>query len=294
MATRPNRRNPPSSLSFSVREPYRQSMPVSDELSTTESVLERSSVKEKTAVVTGASSGIGRAIAETFVADGAEVVICSRTQSDVEAVAEELNEADLPGEILPVECDVTDRDSVAALAEATVEEYGGVDVLVNNAGGAGEGGPLHEVDPEDWDGVLDVNLTGTYNVTRAFADALREDGGAVVNTASMAGRYGVAGMGPYSAAKAGVINLTRTLASEWASDDVRVNAVNPGFIATPPVMEMLDLDEVPDRESVGRDVGSPYEVADAVRFLASDAASFITGQAIAPTGPPHTFSPPEM
>lgn len=152
--------------------------------------------------MTGASSGIGRAITETFAADGADVVICSRTQQDVDAVADELNAADLPGSILPVECDVTDRDSVTALAEVTVEEFSGVDVLVNNADGTGEGGPLHEIDPEDWDGVIDVNLTGTYTVTAAFADALREDGGAVVNTASMAGRYGVAGMGPYSAAKA--------------------------------------------------------------------------------------------
>ena len=269
-------------------------MPVSDKLPTTESVRERSTVEGTTAVVTGASSGIGRAIAETFVADGAAVVICSRTQADVDTVAEELNDADLPGEVLAVECDVTDRESVGTLAEATVEEFGGVDILVNNAGGTGEGGPLHEVDPENWDSVIEVNLTGTFNVTHAFADALREDGGAVVNTASMAGRYGVAGMGPYSAAKAGVADLTRVLASEWAGDDVRVNAVNPGFIATPPVIEKLELDEIPDREPVARDVGTPHEVADTVRFLASEAASFITGQTIAPTGPPHTFSPPEV
>ena len=95
-----------------------------------------------------------------------------------------------------------------------MSEFGGVDVLVNNAGGTGSDGPLHEVDPEDWDSVVKVNLTGTYNVTYAFADALREDGGAVVNTASMAGHYGVAGTRPYSAAKVGVSALTRTLAAE--------------------------------------------------------------------------------
>ncbi|WP_122089321.1 SDR family NAD(P)-dependent oxidoreductase [Halalkalicoccus subterraneus] len=283
-------------------------MPVRDEPPTTESVRERTSLAGATAVVTGASSGIGRAIAETFVADGADVVICSRTQSDVDAVAEELNGTGLPGEVLPVECDVTDRESVEVLAQATIEEFGdgddqspsargtsssGVDVLVNNAGGTGAGGPLHEVEPEDWDDVLEVNLTGTFNVTRAFADALRNGGGSVVNTASMAGRYGVAGMGPYSAAKAGVSMLTRTLASEWADSDVRVNAVEPGFIASPPVVESFDLDEIPDRESVERQVGTPHEVADTVRFLASDAASFVSGQTIAPNGPPHTFSPPE-
>lgn len=268
-------------------------MPVTDEVRTTASVRDRSSVTGKTAVVTGASSGIGRAITETFVADGADVVICSRTQEDVDAVAEELNAADVPGSVLPVECDVTDRGSVETLAEATVEEFGGVDVLVNNAGGSGSGGPLHEVDAEDWDSVIEVNLTGTYNVTHAFSDALRENGGAVVNTASMAGRYGVAGMGPYSAAKAGVSALTRTLAREWIDDDVRVNAVEPGFIATPPVREWLGVDEMPDRESADRRIGTPHEVADTVRFLASDAASFITGQTIAPTGQPNTFEPPE-
>lgn len=267
-------------------------MPVRDEVDTTESVRDRSSVDGDVAVVTGSSSGIGRAVAEAFVADGADVVVTSRTRDDCESVADELNEADLPGSAIAVECDVTDRGAVDALAAATVEEFGGVDVLVNNAGGAGPGGPLHEVAPDDWEGVLDVNLTGTYNVTRAFGDALREDGGAVVNTSSMAGRYGVAGMGPYSAAKAGVSSLTRTLAAEWADDDVRVNAVEPGFVATAPVRESFDLDGIPAREGAGRRVGTPHEIADTVRFLASDAASFVTGQTIAPAGPPNLFEPP--
>ncbi|MFB6233802.1 MAG: SDR family NAD(P)-dependent oxidoreductase [Halopenitus sp.] len=269
-------------------------MPVTDEIRRTDSVRNRASVDGETVVVTGSSSGIGRAIAETFVADGADVVLCSRTQADVDAVATELNEADLPGSAVAVECDVTDRDSVAALAEATLDEFGGVDVLVNNAGGAGPGLPMHELDDENWDSVVDVNLTGTYNVTDAFADALREDGGAIVNTASMAGRYSVAGMSAYSAAKAGVTALTRALAAEWAADDVRVNAVEPGFIGTEHVREWLGLDELPSREPVDRKVGTPHEVADTVRFLASDAASFVTGQTISPTGPPHTFEPPEV
>jgi 3-oxoacyl-[acyl-carrier protein] reductase len=194
--------------------PVGEAVSVRDEISKTDSVRDRSSVTGARAVVTGASSGIGRAIAETFVADGADVVVCSRTRTDVEAVADELNEADLPGSVLPVERDVTDRDSVGALTEATLDEFGGVDVLVNNAGGAGQGEPLQNVGADDWESVIAVNLSGVYNVTHAFADALRAAGGVVVNTSSMAGRYGVAGMGPYSAAKAGVSALTRTLAAE--------------------------------------------------------------------------------
>lgn len=258
-----------------------------------EAVRERSSVADQTAVITGGSSGIGREIAATFVADGADVVICSRSQDDVETVADELNDQDLSGRVLPVEADVTDRTDVMALADATVEEFGGVDILVNNAGGGGDLSHLDSLDPDEWDRLVQVNLTGTYNVSHAFADALTENGGVVVNTASMAGEYGVPGMSAYGAAKAGVISLTQTLANEWAAEDVRVNAVSPGFIATEKIKDRMGVDD-PDRSNVDREIGTPGEVADLVRFLASPAASFITGQSIVIKGPPVTPAEPNQ
>ena len=256
-------------------------------------VRSRGSLDGQTAVVTGASSGIGCAITEIFAADGANVVICSRTQADVDAVAEDF--ADLSGEVVPVETDVTKRTDVEALVEATLEAFDEVDMLVNNAGGGGVMAPADEVPPEEWDRLVDVNLSSIYNVSYAFADALRKGSpSAVVNTASMAGEYGVEEMGPYSAAKAGVIAFTKTLAREWAEDDVRVNAVSPGFIATEKLRERFGYENVIDRQNADRKFGTPAEVADLVRYLVSDAASFVNGQSIRITGSPNTYETPSL
>jgi 3-oxoacyl-[acyl-carrier protein] reductase len=237
-----------------------------------------------TAIVTGASSGIGRSIAEQFAADGANVVVCSREQENVDPVAEGIREDG--GSALAVECDVTDRDAVDALVEATVEEFGGLDVLVNNAGASFVAG-FDDISPNGWDTIMDVNLGGTYHCTHAAAEHLKDDGGAVVNVASVAGQEGAPFMSHYAAAKAAIINLTRTLAMEWSGDDVRVNCIAPGFVATPGLEAQMGVsaDEV-DREEVDRRIGVSEEIADAVRFLASPAASFVVGETLTAGGVP--------
>ncbi|GAA0191605.1 SDR family NAD(P)-dependent oxidoreductase [Halobacterium noricense] len=277
-------------------------------------IADRFSLSGDVAVITGASSGIGRAIAEEFAADGADVVVCSREQGNVDPVAEAINGAaeaaadadgdaegdDEPGaapahgRCLAVECDVTDRDAVDALVEATVGEFGGLDVLVNNAG-ASFMAAFEDISANGWETVVDINLHGTFHCTQAAGDHLADGGGAVVNLASVAGRRAAQYMSHYGAAKAGVINLTETLALEWAGRDVRVNCIAPGFVATPGVEQQMGVsaDEV-DRGDVDRRIGTSEEIADIARFLASDAASYMTGETVAAQGVPQGEELPQQ
>jgi NAD(P)-dependent dehydrogenase (short-subunit alcohol dehydrogenase family) len=244
------------------------------------------SVADRTAIVTGGSSGIGRTIAERFVADGANVVICSREQERVESAASELHGA--PGDVRPVECDVRDRDAVDALVDAAVDTFGTVDVLVNNAG-ANFYSDFDEISPNGWQTILDINLTGTVNCLQSVGEAMRAAGrGAVVNLSSFVTHFPSPQQSHYGAAKAAVSHLTGTVAYEWADDDVRVNAVAPGVVLTPGVEHVLDkdIDAVPDRETVDRQIGYPEEVADLVQFLVSPAASYITGEVVDIRGVP--------
>jgi 3-oxoacyl-[acyl-carrier protein] reductase len=250
------------------------------------------SVNGDTALVTGASSGIGRAIAERFADDGAEVVVCSREQDNVDPVADEIEDAG--GSALAVECDVRERDSVEALVEATVEEFGGLDTLVNNAG-ASFMANFEGISENGWKTIVDINLHGTYHCTQAAGEVMREAGGGkIVNFASVAGQEGAPFMSHYAAAKAGVVNLTSTLAYEWADDGVRVNCVAPGFVATPGVASQMGVtaDEI-DRGEVDRKIGTSEEIADVTQFLASPAASYITGETITARGVPDIMESPE-
>ncbi len=256
--------------------------------------VEQFHVDGETAVVTGASSGIGKSIAERFADDGVDVVVCSRDIDNVEPIADGIAESNRPGDALAVECDVTERDAVEALIAATVEEFGGIDVLVNNAG-ASFMANFDDITPNGWGTVVDINLTGTYHCTQVAGEHLKDGGGVVVNLASVAGEQGAPYMSHYGAAKAGVINLTRTLAFEWASENVRVNCISPGYVATPGVEAQMGVsaDEV-DRETVKRRLGTSEEIADIAQFLASPAASYLVGQSIAPAGVPDIKEDPEI
>ncbi|WP_117591041.1 SDR family NAD(P)-dependent oxidoreductase [Haloprofundus halophilus] len=254
---------------------------------------DRFSVAGQTAIVTGASSGIGKAIAEEFADDGASVVVCSREQGNVEPVAEGIRESG--GNALAVECDVTDRDAVEALVEATVEEFGGVDTLVNNAG-ASFMSSFEDISPNGWNTIVDINLTGTFHCTQVAGEHMRENGGgSVVNLASVAGQQGSPYMSHYGAAKAGVINLTTSLAYEWADHDVRVNCIAPGFVATPGVESQMGVsgDDI-ERDEVKRRIGLSEEIADIAQFLAAPASSYVVGETVTARGVPDVMETPDV
>lgn len=256
--------------------------------------MSRFSVDGNTAIITGSSQGIGAETAKQFAADGANVVVSSRSPDRIESVAEEITDSDRPGRAIAVECDVRDRDAVEALVEATVEEFGGLDVLVNNAG-ASFMANFDDITPNGWQTVVEINLTGTYHCTQAAGEHLADSGGSVINLSSVAGQQGAPYMSHYAAAKAGVENVTTTLAFEWADDDVRVNCIAPGFVATPGVEQQMGVSaEEVDRETVERRIGTSEEIADIAQFLASEASSYIVGETITAAGVPDIMESPDV
>ncbi len=239
-------------------------------------VLDRFRLDGKVALVTGASSGLGVACAQALAEAGADVVLGARR---VDKLADTGRLVEAAGRrFVAVQTDVTDPDQCAAMVAAGVEQLGGVHVLVNNAG-FGWAKPATRETPEEFRKVLDVNLHGQYWMSQAFARAAK-DGGAIVNISSVLGiRPGALPQAAYAASKAGLIGLTRDLAAQWTGrKGIRVNAVAPGYFPT----EMTDQMDPRESEFVkmitpaGR-LGDPVEVACAVVFLASEAASYITG-----------------
>lgn len=251
----------------------------------------RFSIAGRNVIITGGSSGIGRTVAEQFAADGANVTICSRSMSDLGPVATHINQQ-YEGNAVAVECDVRDRDSVEDMVVEAVESHGETDILINNAGGDFSA-PFEEISPNGWKAIIDVNLHGAFHCTQAVGEIMRSgDGGEIVNVASMYGLTGAKNHAPYGAAKAGLINLTEVVAAEWATDGIRVNAVAPGFIMTPGLEESVESVDESDisRDQVARRIGLPEEIADIIQFLASPAASFITGSSITARGAPDVES----
>ena len=237
---------------------------------------------ERVAIVTGAASGIGAAVAARYVAEGARVLVVDINEARGRKVAEKLEGAEF------MRADVSSADETRAMVEAARTRFGGLDVLVNNAF-ATSAGRVEDLSDEAWQRTQRVTLDGVFYGTRAALPLLLARGrGSIVNIASISGLGGDEGLGAYNAAKAGVINLTRTVALEVAGRGVRVNAICPGVIDTPALKGVWDL--LPQRkEQIQRSVplgrfGMPHEIASVALFLASDDAAYVTGAAIVVDG----------
>ena len=236
------------------------------------------SLDGQTALVTGASRGIGRAVALALAAEGAEVVVNYASSPEAaEAVVAEIQAKG--GSAYALKADVSDEASVDDLIKTVLKRSERIDVLVNNAGITRDG-LLMRMKTEDWQAVINLNLTGVFFCTRAVArPMLKQRSGRIINITSVVGLMGNAGQANYAAAKAGVVGLTRSSAKEMASRGITVNAVAPGFIATDMTKD-LEADAILSAIPLGR-FGSPEQVAGAVRFLAADpAAAYITGQVL--------------
>ncbi|WP_311276548.1 glucose 1-dehydrogenase [Methylobacterium sp. WCS2018Hpa-22] len=234
---------------------------------------------EKVVFVTGAASGIGRAAALAFAAEGARVAIADRSEETLEDSRAEIEAAG--GEVLAIRCDVSLPEEVEAAIARTVERFGRLDCAFNNAGVENRATPVHEIELDEWDRILGINLRGTFLCMKyELAQMVRQGGGVVVNTSSGAGIRGVAGGAAYAASKHAIIGLTRSAALDYARKNIRVNAILPGNIETPMMDRFTggDVQKAIDLEPVGR-LGKPEEIAEAVLWMCSDLGGFVTGAA---------------
>lgn len=240
---------------------------------------------DKVAVVTGAARGIGFCTAKKLAEGGAQVAIMDVTAEGVAAAAQEI--CDLGFKAKGYVCNIADRDSVQAACEAVLADYGKVDILVNNAGITRDG-MAHKMSYEKWDQVVAVNLTGAFNMCRVLFPVMRQNGGgSIVNVASTAA-YGSLGQTNYSATKAGLIGYTRSLAKEGGRFNVRINAICPGGTMTD-ILKTVPEETLQDwyRTIPMNRLGQPEEQANAICFLCSDAASYITGSTLVVDGGAH-------
>lgn len=243
--------------------------------------------ENKVALVTGGSYGIGQATAVAFAQRGASIVIADWIEDPERETLKQIEAAGSKGIFVP--CDVSRPEAVQALVKKTVDDFGSIDYAFNNAGIEGAMAVTHECSDANWDKTMDINLKGIWLCMKhQIAHMLQQGKGSIVNCASIAGLSGFAGLPAYVASKHGVIGLTKTAALEYAKLGIRVNAVCPGVIHTAMIDRMTGRDKEVEKqyiamEPVGR-MGLPEEVAQAVVWLCSDAASFVTGHALAVDG----------
>ena len=239
-------------------------------------------LQDKVTLITGASRGIGQAIAEAYALAGARVVLASRKQAGLDKVADRIIAAG--GEALAVATHTGDEPAIKHLLRETKAVYGGVDILVNNAATNPHFGPILSTDEGQWAKILDINLVGYFRVAKACVESmLQRGGGVIINIASVAGKIPLPGMGVYCVSKAGVLMLTKVLAAELAPQNIRVNAIAPGFIKTRfsaaiwdnPQVKNAAIETIPQKR-----IADAQEIAGAALFLASDASSYVTGETI--------------
>jgi NAD(P)-dependent dehydrogenase (short-subunit alcohol dehydrogenase family) len=249
-------------------------------------------LEDRTALVTGGGGRIGGEDCRVLAAEGAEVVALDISLDTAERVTDEIADGDYPGTAHAVECDLTDREDVTNTVDALDAETGGIDILVNNAGMVDARGRVEEFDDDTWDRDVSVNITGAYNVTRQVYPHMKERGwGRIINMSSMAGWYGGFGQLSYAATKAALIGFGKTLALEGAQHGVTSNVIAPsivvGQLADLPIEQLEQVDEHFARIAKAtpmRELGREEDVANLVAYLASEQASYVTGQVVGVTG----------
>lgn len=258
-------------------------------------------LKGKVALITGASSGLGKATAEVFVREGARVIVADINQRRAETVAAELNGASRRKKAIALRCDVAKKSEVEAMVTEARKQFGPINILINNAG-IGQIKDFLDISPEEWQRMLDIHMKGTFLCTQAvITDMIAANWGRVVNTASVAGMEGGPQNAHYAAAKAAIIGFTRSIALEYARSGITVNAVAPGLIDNILQAASGKADEATIASNISsskveqvkqfflrripvRKLGTPQDIAYAHLYLASDEAAYVTGQVLSPNG----------